>query len=101
MHDEQTYLFFLEKGNFYPVSMSNRIYVAFQIENLASQTQFEIRSYRDLNLEPWGTIQITATTKLHALSHEQTYGGKRANLPRHVIVERTFAQHVRHTWSAG
>ena len=51
MHDEQTYLFFLEKGNFYPVSMSNRIYVAFQIENLAPQTQSKIRSYRDLNLE--------------------------------------------------
>ena len=68
MHDEQTYLFFLEKGNFYAVSMSNRIYVAFQIENLAPQTQSKIRSYRDLNSGPWGATQVTATTRLHAFS---------------------------------
>jgi hypothetical protein len=57
--------FFLEKGIFYPASIFNRIYTAIEIGNLAPQTtQSEIRSIEDLNSGPWGTTQVTVTTRL-------------------------------------
>ena len=62
--------FFLEKGIFYPASISNRIYTAIEIGNLVPQTtQSEIGSIGDLNSGPWGTTQVTVTTRLHALSY--------------------------------
>uniref|UniRef100_A0A0E0AMP3 (S)-2-hydroxy-acid oxidase n=1 Tax=Oryza glumipatula TaxID=40148 RepID=A0A0E0AMP3_9ORYZ len=52
----------LEKGIFYPASISNRIYTAIEIGNLAPQTtQFEIRSIGDLNSGPFGTTQTNGS----------------------------------------
>ena len=63
------HLFFLEKGIFYPASTSNWIYMVIDIGNLAPQTTHsKIRSYKDFNLGPWGTTQVTATIRIHAFS---------------------------------
>lgn len=63
-----SYVFFVEKGIFYPTYTSNRIYTAIGIGNLASQTTpSEIRSYGDLKSGSWVTTQVTVTTRLHAL----------------------------------
>jgi hypothetical protein len=52
------FYFFLEKGIFYLASISNQIYTAIEIGNLAPQTtQSEIRSIGDLNSVPLGTTQ--------------------------------------------
>uniref|UniRef100_A0A0E0I3N5 (S)-2-hydroxy-acid oxidase n=1 Tax=Oryza nivara TaxID=4536 RepID=A0A0E0I3N5_ORYNI len=52
----------LEKGIFYPASISNRIYTAIEIGNLAPQTtQSEIRSIGDLNSVPLGTTQTNGS----------------------------------------
>lgn len=65
---------FLEKDIFYPASISYRINaVFFNLELSLSNrelnpqiTQSEICSYEDLNSEPYGATQVTATTRLHA-----------------------------------
>ena len=49
--------FCLEKGIFHPAYTSNWIYTTIEIGNLIIQS--EIRSYGDLNSEPWGTTQVT------------------------------------------
>uniref|UniRef100_A0A0D3GTI9 FMN hydroxy acid dehydrogenase domain-containing protein n=1 Tax=Oryza barthii TaxID=65489 RepID=A0A0D3GTI9_9ORYZ len=50
------------KGIFYPASISNRIYTAIEIGNLAPQTtQSEIRSIGDLNSVPLGTTQTNGS----------------------------------------
>ena len=53
----------IEIGNLAPQTTQS------EIGNLAPQTtQSEIHSNRDLNSVPWGTTQVTATTRLHAFS---------------------------------
>jgi hypothetical protein len=69
---------FLEKDIFYPASISYQINaIFFNLELSLSNkelnpqiTQSEICSYENLNSEPYGATQVTATTRLHAQGAE-------------------------------
>ncbi len=52
----------IEVGNLAPQTTQSEIR---SIRDLNQTTQSEIRSIRDLNSGPWGTTQVTVTTRLN------------------------------------